>query len=268
MLPLVRHVVSDVVGRVPRFVDRDDLHAAGLLGLAQAARAFDPDRGVPFTTYARLRIRGAVLDELRGRDAVSRGTRRVATRVASASTELEAALGRKPTAAEIADALGVDVSDVRQVQDDVARAGSLERPAVILGVSDATDHIAATETDPLGQLLDRELRGYLIDAVCALPDRLRSVVVAHYLDSREMQDIAAELGVTPSRVSQLCAEGIALLRDGINSQLDPERVADLTVTTGRVGRRKSAYYTSVATASTCHQRLDASRRARTTAPAA
>ena len=265
MLPLVHHVVSDVVGRIPRFVDRDDLHAAGLLGLAQAARGYDPDRGVSFSTYARVRIRGAVLDELRGRDAVSRGTRRLATRVASAGTELEAALGRRPTAAEIANLIGIDEADVRQVQDDVARATSLERPAVTFGVTDASDQLAAADTDPVGQLLDRELRGYLIDAVCALPERLRSVVVAHYLDGREMQEIASELGVTPSRVSQLCAEGVALLRDGINAQLDPERVSDLSVTTGRVGRRKSAYYAAVAQASSCNERLDCSRRATTTA---
>jgi RNA polymerase sigma factor for flagellar operon FliA len=269
MLPLVHHVVSDVVGRIPRFVDRDDLHAAGLLGLAQAARSFDPDRGVSFSTYARVRIRGAVLDELRSRDAVSRGTRRMATRLTGAGTELEAVLGRRASAAEIAGHLGLEEVDVRQVQDDVARAASLERPAVTFGVADASDQVAAADADPVSQLLDRELRGYLVDAVCALPERLRRVVVAHYLDGREMQEIAAELGVTPSRVSQLCAEGVALLRDGINAQLDPELVPDLTVTTGRVGRRKSAYYATVASSSSCHQRLDGARRARVAAvPAA
>ena len=260
MLPLVHHIVSDVAGRVPRFVDRDDLMSAGMLGLAQAAQSFDPGRGVGFNTYARARIRGAVLDELRSRDWVSRGTRSLANRVNAAAAELQAQLGHQPTVAEIAGRLGLDEAEVLRVRDDIARAAGLERPFTTVGAPGVTDRVASTEAGPLTTLLDRELRGYLIDAVCALPERLRRVVVAHFLDEREMQEIAAEMGVTASRVSQLCAEGIALLRDGINAQLDPERVDDLDVKTGRVGRRKSAYYEAVSNASSVNGRLERTSR--------
>ncbi len=256
MLPLVHHIVSDVAARIPRFVDRDDLMSAGMLGLAQAAQSFDPARGVGFNNYARARVRGAVLDELRGRDWLSRGTRSFANRVNATAAELQAQRGSPPSAGEIAQRLGIEEADVRRVRDDVARAAGLERPFTAINGDDVTYEVPATEAGPLTQLLDRELRGYLIDAVCALPERLRLVVVAHFLDEREMQEIAAEMGVTASRVSQLCAEGVALLRDGINAQLDPELVDDLEIKTGRVGRRKAAYYATVSNASTMRGRLE------------
>jgi RNA polymerase sigma factor for flagellar operon FliA len=256
MLPIVHHIVRDVASRIPRFVDRDDLMSAGLLGLAQAAKSFDPGRGVGFNAYARARIKGAVLDELRSRDWLSRGTRALANRVNAAAAELQAQSGAQPSVGAIAGRLGIDEADVRRVRDDVARAAGLERPSTNVGEPDVAYDIPAIEAGPLSQLLDRELRGYLIDAVCALPERLRFVVVAHFLDEREMQEIAVEMGVTAPRVSQLCAEGIALLRDGINAQLDPELVDDLEIKTGRVGRRKSAYYATVSNASTMRGRLE------------
>jgi RNA polymerase sigma factor for flagellar operon FliA len=259
MLPLVHHVVSDVARHIPRFVDRDDLLSAGRLGLTQAAKSFDPERGVSFQAFARVRIRGAVLDELRSRDRLSRGTRGRATHLAAVTSQLHAELGRLPTDAEVARRMETDVADVRDLRDDVARAAGLERSSDPIGTNEAAELIPASGPGPMSQLLDAELRGYLIDAVAALPERLRLIIVASFFDGREMQEIAKDLGVTASRVSQLCSEAIALLRDGINSQLDPDQVADLGVTTGRVGRRKSAYYEAVANASSFTERLDRTR---------
>jgi RNA polymerase sigma factor FliA len=258
-LPLVRHVVADVASRVPRFVDRDELVSAGMLGLTQAAHSYDAGRGVTFQAFARMRIRGAVLDELRGRDPLSRGARRRASQVTAAAVALHETLGRAPTDTETAIHLHVDVAVVRQARDDIARATQLERSTGDLDSGDVAERADTAEGGPLAALLDAELRGYLIDAVVALPDRLRSIVVAHYFDGREMQDIAAELGVTASRVSQLCARAIALLRDGLNAQLDPDRVEDLDETTTRIGRRKHAYYQRVADASTVGTRLSRGR---------
>ncbi len=261
MLPLVRHVVADVAIRLPRFVDRDELISAGLLGLTQAAHSYDAGRGVTFQAFARLRIKGAVLDELRGRDPLSRGARRRANQVNAAALALQDALGRPPTDAETAAHLDLDVAAVRQTRVDVARAAHLERSAGDFEGNDVADRADGSEGGPLAELLDAELRGYLIDAVAALPDRLRTIVVAHFFDGREMQDIALELGVTASRVSQLCGRAVALLRDGLNAQLDPDRVEDLDEMTSRVGRRKHAYYQLVADSSSVGDRVSRGRAA-------
>jgi RNA polymerase sigma factor for flagellar operon FliA len=255
MLPLVRHVVADVATRLPRFVDRDELVSAGLLGLTQAAYSYDADRGVSFQAFARLRIKGAVLDELRGRDPLSRGARRRANQVNAAALALQDGLGRAPTDTETAAHLEIDVATVRQTREDVARAAQLERSTGDFDGTDVAERADSNEGGPLAELLDAELRGYLIDAVAALPDRLRAIVVGHFFDGREMQDIAAELGVTASRVSQLCGRAVTLLRDGLNAQLDPDRVEDLDETTSRVGKRKHAYYELVAGTSSVGDRL-------------
>ena len=260
-LPLVHHVVADVAGRLPRFVDREELISAGMLGLTQAARSFDPTHGVTFQVFARVRIRGAVLDELRHRDQLSRGARRRATDVCTVTTRMQGELGRCPSDAEVAEHMEVDGAVVRRAHEDLTRAAAMQNPIRSLGVGEDSG-IAATEAGPMAQLLDAELRGYLIDAVAALPERLRMIVVAHFFDEREMRDIADDMGVTASRVSQLCAEAVVLLRGGLNSQLDPGLVDDVGAPTGRAERRRAAYNRTVAGASTVAGRLDRRRSVR------
>jgi RNA polymerase sigma factor for flagellar operon FliA len=253
-LPLVQYLVSDVAARVPRSVHREDLVSAGMLGLAQAARSWDADRGVTFECYARTRINGAILDELRGRDWASRSVRSDARRHRAAVEDLTTELGRTPTTAEVADRLGVDPATIDRLEGDVARASVLSFESVFAD-PDTTSGPTTPGDAPADELLGRELKSVLGDAVAALPERLRKVVIEYFFDERPMQEIADELGVTESRISQMRAEALTLLRDGINSQLDPEQVPDLHVSQGRVGRRKAAYYAAVAEASTARDRL-------------
>src|SRR5579864_6669894 len=163
-LPLVHYVVSDMAGRIPRHVSRDDLESAAMAGLAQAARSFDPDRGIAFERYAATRIRGALLDELRGRDWASRSVRSKARKLSAAAEDLTNNLGRTPTIEELADHLGVEKRSIESVNDDVHRAVVLNFDSV-LAAGDA-EHIMPAETQsPDVVILERERRSYLMDAV-------------------------------------------------------------------------------------------------------
>jgi RNA polymerase sigma factor for flagellar operon FliA len=252
-LPLVRAIVGDVAARVPRHVHRDDLMSAGLAGLVQAARTWNADRGVPFDRFARLRIRGAIVDELRSLDFLSRTTRTNARRVESADERLRARLGRDASDDEVAAELGCSREVVAQLRADVSRAAMVRFDADPNG----TVQLPADPTDgPDALLLDQELRGYLHDAVVALPERLRHVVVEYFFENREMQHIAVDLGVSLSRVSQLCAEALDLLRQGIDAQLVPE-ATPADAPRGRAARRRAAYVAAVSEASTHRDRLSA-----------
>ena len=257
-LPLVHHVVADMIARVPRHIPRDELTSAALFGLVQAARAYDPDRGVSFDRYARRRMQGALLDDLRGRDWASRGVRAQARRVRSLTDELTVSLGRIPTRTEAGAAAGLSAHDVSRLHDDVHRATVLNYDSVFRD-SDDSDALSASEADPGDVILRRERRAYLRDAVSALPERLRVVVVGCFFEERPMLDLARQLGVTESRVSQMKGEALALLREGLDATLEA-KAASRRPTSGRVARRKAAYVAAVAAGSSYRDRLDADPR--------
>jgi RNA polymerase sigma factor for flagellar operon FliA len=257
-LPLVHHVVADMIARVPRHIPRDELTSAALFGLVQAARAYDPSRGVAFDRYARRRMQGALLDDLRSRDWASRGVRATARKVRSATDDLTVALGRTPTTSEAGAAAGLSAGEVSRLHDDVHRATVLNYDSVFRDSEDC-DALSTVDADPGEVILCRERRAYLRDAVAALPERLRLVVVGCFFEERPMLDLARELGVTESRVSQMKAEALGLLREGLDATLEPEAQGTQPAQ-GRVARRKAAYFAAVAAGSTYRDRLDSDPR--------
>jgi len=257
-LPLVGYAVAEMVNKVPRHVSRADLESAGMEGLAQAARSYDPARGIAFDRYASNRIRGALLDELRRRDWASRSVRSRARKVTAASDELTARLGRRPTHDEVAEAANLDARIVRSVHDDVFRASVLNFEALSTS-PDGTSAMPADHETPDLVLVERERRAYLLDAVSSLPERLRHVVIGYFFEERPMQELADELGVTESRISQMRAEALVLLRDGLNSQLDPELLGPQPKST-RVANKRAAFYASIAASSDYSARLTARHR--------
>jgi RNA polymerase sigma factor for flagellar operon FliA len=252
-MPMVGHLVRELLNRVPGHVHADDLSSAGFAALLGAARSFDVTRGIPFHRFAAVRIRGALLDELRGQDWASRSVRARARRSAAARQELTAALGRTPTDAEVAEMLGIGVAELATVEDDVQKAALLSLQGFPTGA--AEEMVPELSEGPEDLLLKRERLGYLHQAIQALPERLRLVVTESFLQEQPLSDVAARLGVTESRISQLRSEAMALLRDGINAQLEPDAVAPEARPKGRVARRRAAYFAAVAAGSEPRERL-------------
>jgi RNA polymerase sigma factor for flagellar operon FliA len=255
-IPLVHYAVAEIAAKIPRHVSRDDLVSAAMAGLAQAARNFDAERGIAFDRYASTRIRGALLDELRSCDWASRSVRSRARQVQNAVEELQAALGRTPSNAEVAKHLGTDLSSVEAVTEDVHRAVVLNYDSMVVD-GGAEEILPSDQRSPDAILVERERQSYLHDAIDALPDRLKHVVEGYFFQERPMKELADELGVTESRVSQMRAEALELLKDGMNSQLEPESIVDEDRPTQRIARRKQAYFDAIASNSDYRSRLDA-----------
>ena len=249
---LVGYLVNERLSKVPAHVNRDDLMSAGMLALVVSARAFEADRGVPFPHFAAFRIRGALIDELRGMDWATRSVRGRAREIDAARTQLTTTLDRSPRPDEIATAMGITSSELDGLQSDLVRANLLSLQGfsaeVVAGLRSEVAH------GPESLLLHREQLGYLHDAVTELPERLRFVVLAYFFEQRQMSDIAADLGVTESRVSQLCTEAMALLRDGINSQLDPAALSRAP-RSRRATASRNAYFGAIASRGTVASRL-------------
>ncbi|GAB2822106.1 RNA polymerase sigma factor FliA [Lentzea nigeriaca] len=250
-LSLVEREVRQLARRLPAHIDRDDLLSAGLTALVACARSYRGD--APFAQVACVRVRGALIDHLRTLDWASRSVRTRARELQAAEDHLVAALGRTPTAAELGQLLGVSEREVAAWHHDVQRAATVS----LQGVTQETADLLVREQAPGPEdvVLLRERLGYLRDAIDALPANLRTVVIRYFLQDRSMADIAAELGVGESRVSHMRAEALALLRDGVNAQLDRDLVAEPP--SGRAARKREAYFAEVATRGTLRSRLAA-----------
>ena len=252
-MALVGHMVREMLFKVPPHVHRDDLASAGYTALVTAAQAYDASRGIPFGRFAAMRVRGALLDELRSMDWATRSVRARARRADTARQELTTKLGRTPTPTELAELLGVAVSELQNVDDDVQRAAVLSLQGFAAGA--AEDMVPETDLNPEEMLLHRERIGYLHDAVAVLPERLRFVVEASFLQERPLAEVAAELGVTESRVSQLRTEALALLKDGLATHMEQQETG--SAKDGCVARRRAVYAAQIAARSTMATRLAA-----------
>lgn len=239
---LVGHLVREAMSKMPTHVNRDDLTSAGLLALVQVARNFDPSRGVPLAKFAAHRIRGAILDELRGMDWASRSVRRRQRSLDEIRSRLAVTLGSVPSSVQIAEALGISVAELSTHDNDINRASVMS----LQGFGDNTldDVLPAREPDPGQAIEHRERLGYMRDAVELLPERLRIVVEQYFLVERPMAQIAEELGVTESRVSQMRGEALLLMREAMDRALEgPPSEAPAT---GCAARRRDSYYAAVA----------------------
>jgi len=267
-LPLVRHVVFQVAVRFPRHVDKEELVRAGVLGLVQAAHRFDAGKGVSFNHFAARRIRGAILDAVRSIDWAPRSVRRAGRCIEAASDKLANGLGRTPTSAELAAELGMSPAALADLQHQLARTVVLGLDMVVSESGGDEDEIPLIGTIPdtgrgtEEELLDRELHAYLRDAVELLPARHRLVIRGYFFEGRTSEDLAAEIGVTVSRVSQLRAQAFGMLRDGITAQFrDPDvplaPVPPTEPESARKARQRTTYAAAIAAQRPWRSRLGA-----------
>lgn len=211
MMPLIRCIAARLARRLPSHLRLDDLTSAGYIGLVTAYRRFDRSRGDDFHAYAERRIRGAMLDELRAIDPLTRDLRFLANRIAATRRGLEARLGRAAREEEMAAALSMAVEEYRRcaVKVSVGPTVSLEDPSDGEGALDLPDKDAEPADE---RIAVEESKQAVRGAIEKLPPRLRQVVDLYYREGRTLRDIGNMLGVTESRVSQLQSEAVQRLR--------------------------------------------------------
>jgi RNA polymerase sigma factor for flagellar operon FliA len=213
--PLVRRLAHQMIAKLPANVEIDDLIQVGMIGLNDALGRFDAAQGVQFETFATQRIRGAMLDELRGSDWMSRGNRRQQRSIEAAVHKLEQKLGRAPSESEIAKEMGITLAEYQEMLGKVrgTQLVYLEDMSGDDGDDSYLDrHVADEDANPMGLLEDRRMREALVEAIKNLPEREQFVMSMYYEQDMNLKEIAAVLGVTESRVCQLHSQSIARLR--------------------------------------------------------
>ena len=216
-LPLVKTVVGRLAMTLPSHVNLEDLHSAGLMGLLQAVRKYDPHCGTAFETYARVRIRGAVLDELRHMDWVPRLIHEKARRVRNAMSELEQATGQVPTEGQVAQALHLSTDEYLRWLEEI-------RPATFVCL-DAAIHTEShncqtqyesiaddTQENPEQCASRRELAGLIVERMQHLPEMQSKVLALYYFEDLRLREIAAVFGLTESRICQIHSQAILSMR--------------------------------------------------------
>jgi RNA polymerase sigma factor for flagellar operon FliA len=213
---LVRCIAKSITDGLPQSVDVDDLLSAGTIGLIKAVDDFDPSRGVKIETYARFRIRGAILDELRRLDPLPYSTRSKLKQIERAIAELETRLGRAPSAAEIAEKIGLTAREISILLATAISADLYSLDELMDGGNASIDIAAggpvASKGNPLAKLERKELEKLLVEAIKELPRTDRVLLGLYYYEGLKMWEIGQVLGISESRVSQIHSKAILTLR--------------------------------------------------------
>jgi len=219
-LALVRAIAVRVQGSLPVHVELDDLVHAGILGLMDAADKYDSGKQVVFQTYAKHRIKGAILDSLREADWASRDMRKRQKKVESFTRDFTAREGHAPSDSEIADEMGVEVERWRKWALELSAAGPVSTTALSPdGEETITMEFPAAEESQPDQLCAREeMKSKLAGVMQVLPERYRKVVFLYYSNDMSMKEIGAALGVNESRVSQIHKLALEKLAAALHSE--------------------------------------------------
>jgi RNA polymerase sigma factor FliA len=213
-MPLVKRLAHQMKAKLPPSVEVDDLVQAGMMGLLDAINRYEENHGAQFETYAVLRIRGAMLDELRSSDWMPRSTRANMRKVEQAMASLQQQLGRPPSESEVAKSLKLSLADYQELLGDSGghQLVYFEDFHQDDGNDTFLDRYAVDDDDPLKSLLDTDFRQAVIDAIDALPPREKMLMGLYYEEELNLKEIGAVMGVSESRVSQLHTQAVARLR--------------------------------------------------------
>ncbi|GAB3487882.1 RNA polymerase sigma factor FliA [Curvibacter fontanus] len=219
--PLVRRLAHHMMAKLPPSIQVDDLIQVGLIGLSEALTRFEASQGVQFETFATQRIRGAMIDELRENDWMSRGSRKSQKEIEAALTRLEHKLGRSASESEIAAELGMELLEYQALLYKV-KGTQLVYLEDMSGNSEGEDgfldrHMVDGDADPMQMLRNQRIRSALVTAIKGLPEREQYIMSMYYEQDMNLKEIAAVLGITESRVCQLHSQSIARLRAKMRS---------------------------------------------------
>lgn len=212
--PLVRATASKIHRRLPPQIELDDLISAGFMGLIEAIDRFDPGRNVPLATYARQRIYGSIIDALRAQDWVPRAVREKVASLDDARSHLEDRLGRTPTREEMCERLNLSIQDYDALlkSAQVRTLVSADAPIGEEGGLRLVESLPSNE-DPIRTSEQFESRRMVASAMCDLTPREKEAISLYYFHDLSLRETGQILGVTESRVCQLCARGVKRLRE-------------------------------------------------------
>lgn len=219
-IELVHRIAHHLMARLPASVQVDDLIQAGMIGLLEAARQFEGGQGATFATYAGIRIRGAMIDELRRSDWTPRSVHRNSRKIAEAIQTVEAREGRAARGVEVAEELGVPIDEYYTMLQDHAGAHLFALDDLGGTDGDADRVIEGAEASPSRTIEAGEFREELAAALGDLPERERLVLSLYYIEELNLREIGAVLGVTESRVSQIRSQAVIRLRARLGSWLE------------------------------------------------
>lgn len=228
-LPQVRYIAKRIHERLPNHVPLDDLIQAGVIGLIEALDNYDPVKNVQLHSYAKFRVRGSILDSLRELDWSPRSLRREARRIEAVHTELREKLGRNPNEQEVADALGLDLSDYQKLLGEIRglEIVSLFTEAAQSGAEEFLEFDVAgpASQSPFYRCAQSQKEELLATAISNLSEREQQVLSLYYFEELTMKEVGLVLGVVESRVSQIHNAALISLR----SRLGHLTVCDLIV---------------------------------------
>jgi RNA polymerase sigma factor FliA len=212
--PLVRTIAYRIAKRIPSNQDVDEFINIGVLGLIDAVERFDPSRGVPFKSYAEIRIQGSIVDALRAADWTPRSVRRKANRIEAARVQLRRKLDREPTRDELARALEMAPEKYDSLRDEalIRKVVSTNLPVGPDSSTTIEEQVATDEPGLEDLWVEYEVKQEVVDAIRLLPRKERMAVNLYYLKGLTLKEIGGTLGVTESRACQLRSQGVKRLK--------------------------------------------------------